>query len=879
MSLGDIFGDFFSPSQDTQTQTSNQQSSQFQNNGRTQNNMFDDPRFQGALSGYFGMSNPGAFNQYQTGAADRQHIATGMIAPGVQAASGIAMGGLNPNAINQYMSPYIQSVVNPTMQAFNLQNQQALSNIDGNLAAKGALGNSNNAATKAIYYQGVQPGQQQAIANLYNQGYNQATNTALQSQQQQLGATSALGSLLGQYTGANQAGFNMGQQLWQNPLQWSTQWAGAMSPFLGAAGMNTSNSGNSSGTSTGTSSSTTQYNPSMFQDIAGVAGLASSLMKMGGGGGGGGFGGLASLFARGGVIRGFADGGNVSGMMPFNPGADLTSKISHAFHAFKGMSNAYKNGGGVMKGYDGGGTVGPWGMTTSIADPMSAMGDDIVSQATSNQANMDKSKSDNAKSFEDQANKIANTDYSAQFGRAQQASADALARQQQGLTAFMQNSNKPPEMPTFSPRVPAFADGGDVDSNDPGTYDAPVEPYGMQRFEGDGGYADNINDPAVSPISRIQKYEPPAGDFGSKAGVPYSAPAMTPYLKDLQPEFASGFQSLYEAAKKDGIDLRPISGYRDEAAQRRAIDEAARRNDIPITPDLYTKGIPGVAAPVGKSLHQHGSAMDFDMNDQKTRDWLNANAPKYGFRFPYPETDRGHMELDRGNRVASAPASVNPRSGLPPYLAEPPKSGGESSWLSSIVDGFKNSPMVSGNWNTPQGNFSRALLAASGPHIGAPIAQVAKDIIGERLAQQNADRLHAQMMAQMTGQMPNGQLTLAGQKAPAELAHIRAQTKLAEIQSDKDYQLDVEKKKMEYAKDLEAVKSLQKAEDDINQAEITKFITPQQAETMRQQARRVYEQSRENYNKARTTPVKPAAVAPPGSTGTWSPENQTQYNQ
>ena len=187
--------------------------------------------------------------------------------------------------------------------------------------------------------------------------------------------------------------------------------------------------------------------------------------------------------------------------------------------------------------------------------------------------------------------------------------------------------------------------------------------------------------------------------------------------------------------------------------------------------------------------------------------------------------------------------------------------------------------MVSGNWNTPQGNFSRALLAASGPHIGAPIAQVAKDIIGERLAQQNADRLHAQMMAQMTGQMPNGQLTLAGQKAPAELAHIRAQTKLAEIQSDKDYQLDVEKKKMEYAKDLEAVKSLQKAEDDINQAEITKFITPQQAETMRQQARRVYEQSRENYNKARTTPVKPAAVAPPGSTGTWSPENQTQYNQ
>ena len=71
MSLGDIFGDFFSPSQDTQTQTSNQQSSQFQNNGRTQNNMFDDPRFQGALSGYFGMSNPGAFNAYQTGAADR----------------------------------------------------------------------------------------------------------------------------------------------------------------------------------------------------------------------------------------------------------------------------------------------------------------------------------------------------------------------------------------------------------------------------------------------------------------------------------------------------------------------------------------------------------------------------------------------------------------------------------------------------------------------------------------------------------------------------------------------------------------------------------------------------------------------------------------
>jgi len=356
-------------SQQNTNQTTNQSSTQ-----STQNNLW--PQLSDIFQQYQNSFTPAPFNAYQTNAANRQDVVGGNLNPGFSAAGNIASGGLSPTAYTAYMSPFISSVVNPTVQAYDLTNRQALSNIDGNLAAKGALGNSNNAATKALYYQAVLPQQQAQIGNIYNQGYNQAVDTALKSQGQQLQGASTLAGLTGAATGANTAGFNIGQTLWQDPLSWQTQWAGALSPFLQGAGQtstgsstgSTTGSTTGSSTSSGTSNQTKVDTPSPFQQLAGIAGTAASLFtgmpSFGGGGGwvnpdtGGSFNpssGLYNSFADGGAIKGYDEGGAVvPGAQPSFHEADMPTKLKMAFEAFNGMAKA---SGGEVKPYAGGGEI------------------------------------------------------------------------------------------------------------------------------------------------------------------------------------------------------------------------------------------------------------------------------------------------------------------------------------------------------------------------------------------------------------------------------------------------------------------------------------------------------------------------------------------
>ena len=77
-------------------------------------------------------------------------------------ANNVAQGGIGDPS--RYMSPYLSSVVNPTLQAQNIQNQQALQNIRGNQASRGALGNNTGNRAEAVYYQGALPQQTAAIA-------------------------------------------------------------------------------------------------------------------------------------------------------------------------------------------------------------------------------------------------------------------------------------------------------------------------------------------------------------------------------------------------------------------------------------------------------------------------------------------------------------------------------------------------------------------------------------------------------------------------------------------------------------------------------------------------------------------------------------------
>lgn len=126
--------------------------------------------------------------------------------PYANQAIGMLTGAATPltnQQIQQYENPYVSSVIGATQQQFNLQNQQALNNIQSNAAGMGATGNSRaNSVAPSAYYSAVLPGQEQAIAGLEQQGYTQGLQTA-QTEFQQNPQQAAFGVLSGANTAQN----------------------------------------------------------------------------------------------------------------------------------------------------------------------------------------------------------------------------------------------------------------------------------------------------------------------------------------------------------------------------------------------------------------------------------------------------------------------------------------------------------------------------------------------------------------------------------------------------------------------------------------------------------------------------------------------------
>lgn len=341
--------DLFSNKQQQQSNTNSSQ----QGTSTTQNNAWDQiqPYFQSFLNQYSpgNYSQTGTPNLFQSeaGANQGQVANPGTLQPAFAAANGVAGSGITTADINSYMSPYIQNVVNPTLQAQAIQNKQALSDLDGNHAMKGALGN--NTGASAAYLAGVQPGQQAQIASLYDQGYNQAANTAASSAGLKLQGANAAGSLSNAATGANQGLFNVGQGIFNTSLTPYTLLNQGVAGLTGLGGL-AGSTVNTSGTSTGTSNGTTTSSPS----------LGSILL--------GGLGTLFSGFKEGGAVSSYADGGGVSpaAMMPFMPGDDMATKVGKSFKMLHGLKTAAQ--GGRVENYDIGGSVpfGPWNQPSPI---------------------------------------------------------------------------------------------------------------------------------------------------------------------------------------------------------------------------------------------------------------------------------------------------------------------------------------------------------------------------------------------------------------------------------------------------------------------------------------------------------------------------------
>jgi hypothetical protein len=98
---------------------------------------------------------------------------------------------IDASAINQFMSPYIQSVVDPTTKWLNQQNALQQTNLSSNAISQGAFGGDRSGIASAVLSGQQNMAEAPQIAGLYNQGYAQALAAAQQQQGVNLGAAQA----------------------------------------------------------------------------------------------------------------------------------------------------------------------------------------------------------------------------------------------------------------------------------------------------------------------------------------------------------------------------------------------------------------------------------------------------------------------------------------------------------------------------------------------------------------------------------------------------------------------------------------------------------------------------------------------------------------
>ncbi len=140
------------------------------------------------------------------GAQPFQQLATNYTLGGAQA---VNPGALDSAAINQYMSPYLNTVLQGTAGMLNQQNQMQQSGQLGTAIMSGAFGGDRAGIAAANLAQQQQLANAQIYSNILNQGYGQALTAAEGQQQLGLGAAQANRAALQQ--GSQQA-LNIGQQ-------------------------------------------------------------------------------------------------------------------------------------------------------------------------------------------------------------------------------------------------------------------------------------------------------------------------------------------------------------------------------------------------------------------------------------------------------------------------------------------------------------------------------------------------------------------------------------------------------------------------------------------------------------------------------------------
>jgi hypothetical protein len=188
---------------------------------------------------------------------------------------------------------------------------------------------------------------------------------------------------------------------------------------------------------------------------------------------------------------------------------------------------------------------------------------------------------------------------------------------------------------------------------------------------------------------------------GSWTGMPsmaegggYSGPLVYRDGEGMRPDLAAAYDRMSAAARRAGLDLVVVSGFRSDAEQAELF---ARHPD------------PRWVAPPGHSLHR--CATELDLGPSSAYGWLLAHAGSFGFlrRYPWEPWHYGFVEgpppcSEAGNLVGNA-GGLGEEEGL-----------GRSSGLPAFVPPQYREAILrsAGRWNVSPGLLAAQLMAESG---------------------------------------------------------------------------------------------------------------------------------------------------------------------
>jgi D-alanyl-D-alanine carboxypeptidase len=125
---------------------------------------------------------------------------------------------------------------------------------------------------------------------------------------------------------------------------------------------------------------------------------------------------------------------------------------------------------------------------------------------------------------------------------------------------------------------------------------------------------------------------------GYRKGRPVKLQLVTLGWAEVEVRTARAFVAMREEAAESGIDLWINSGYRSHEQQAWLYQ-------------AWREGWGNSAARPGHSKHQSGRALDLDVRDPATYEWLMKNARRFGFRRTVAG-EPWHWEYVRGRKRA-----------------------------------------------------------------------------------------------------------------------------------------------------------------------------------------------------------------------------------